>query len=117
MRRSGTTYEQRLQLTGDLHKAGVRLVAGSDGGISANKRHGVMPESVIDLVRAGVPAADALASATSLAAAECGIADRNGRIADGLDADLLLVDGDPLADITALRRVEAIYLGGDQALL
>ena len=60
----------------------------------------------------GVCTADALASATALAANACGVADRKGRLAADFDADLLLVDGDPLTDITALRNPAAVYLRG-----
>jgi imidazolonepropionase-like amidohydrolase len=112
MRKAGMSYESWVRTVGDLHRAGVRLVSGSDGGINPGKRHGILPEAVIHLVDGGVSALDALACATSVAAAACGIADRKGRVGAGLDADLLLVDGDPLADIATLRNVRAVYLRG-----
>jgi imidazolonepropionase-like amidohydrolase len=112
MRRTGLSYGARARTVGELHRAGVRIVSGSDAGINPGKRHGVLPESVIELVNGGMSAADALASATGLAAAACGLGDRMGRVAPGFDADLLLVAGDPLADIAALRSVEAVYLAG-----
>ena len=59
--------------------------------------------------------ADALASATALAAKACGVADRKGRLVADFDADLLLVEGDPLTDITALRNPAAVYLRGHRA--
>jgi imidazolonepropionase-like amidohydrolase len=59
-----------------------------------------------------VPAAAALASVTSVAARACGLGDRKGRLRVGYDADLLLVDGDPLADTGALRRVTGVVLRG-----
>jgi imidazolonepropionase-like amidohydrolase len=58
----------------------------------------------------------ALASATSVAARCCGLADRTGRLRAGLDADLLVVHGDPLADIGALERVAAVMVGGRWAV-
>jgi imidazolonepropionase-like amidohydrolase len=112
MREAGMTDEARVQTVGQLHRAGVRLVSGSDGGVSPSRRHGVLPEAVIDLADGGVSTADALASATSLAAEACGVGDRKGRLAAHFDADLLLVDGDPLADITALRNPAAVYVRG-----
>ena len=112
MRKAGMSYDSQVRTAGELHRAGVRVVSGSDGGISPGKPHGIAPDAVIHLVDGGVSASDALACATSLAAAACGVADRKGRIGAGLDADLLLVDGDPLADITALRHVRAVYLRG-----
>jgi imidazolonepropionase-like amidohydrolase len=59
-----------------------------------------------------VSATDVLASATSVAADVCGVGDRKGRVAAGYDADLLLVGGDPVADLAVLRNVDAVYLGG-----
>ncbi len=112
LRKTGLTYQVRVQTVGQLHRAGVYLVSGSDGGINPSRRHGGLPEAVIDLVAGGVCTADALASATALAAKACGVADRKGCLAADFDADLLLVDGDPLADITALRNPAAVYLRG-----
>ena len=69
------------------------------------------------LVEAGIPAVQALASATSLAARACGLGHRKGRLRAGYDADLLVVDGDPLAEIGALRRVSAVMVQGAMAKL
>ena len=66
------------------------------------------------LVPTGVQAVDALASATSMGAELCGLADRKGRLRAGFDADLLVVEGDALADITALRRVQAVFVRGQR---
>ena len=55
---------------------------------------------------------DALTAATRDAARAIGLAETNGRLAVGLRADLLVVDGDPLADVAALRNVRAVYLEG-----
>lgn len=115
LRKTGLTYQARVQTVGELHRAGVYLVSGSDGGINPSRRHGWLPEAVIDLVAGGLCTADALASATSLAAKACGIAGRKGHIAADFDADLLLIDGDPLTDITALRSPAAVYLHGHRA--
>ena len=54
----------------------------------------------------------AIMTATSLNAAALGLADRIGAIAPGFDADIIAVDGDPLHDITALRRVSFVMQGG-----
>jgi predicted amidohydrolase YtcJ len=91
LRKAESTNQSRPQIVARLHHAGVRLVAGSDAGVSTT---------------------DVVASATSIAADAGGLTDRKGRLAPGLDADLLLLDGDPLADITSLRNVEAVYLRG-----
>jgi imidazolonepropionase-like amidohydrolase len=111
------TWQARLAAVGRMHRAGVQLVCGADAGISAGKPHGILPEAVIDLVEAGLSPAEALASATSVAARTCGLGERKGRLRAGSDADLLLVDGDPLRDISALRRVAAVVLGGQMVAL
>jgi imidazolonepropionase-like amidohydrolase len=114
LRRNGLAHGAHAQTVAGLHGAGVRLVAGSDAGISPGKHHGVLAEALIPLVEAAVPVPDVLASATSGAAEACGLATRTGRLAPGLDADLVVLDGDPSADITSLRNVEAVYLRGER---
>ncbi|HEV7979229.1 amidohydrolase family protein [Amycolatopsis sp.] len=112
MRRTGMTWEARLRLIGRMYEHGVRLVSGTDGGISTGKPHGILPFAIADLVGGGVPVAAALASATSEAASACGLGDRKGRLRPGWDADLLVTDGDPAVDIAALGRVRAVAVGG-----
>jgi len=93
-----------------LKAKGLKLLMGTDAGAGA---HGRNAEEIIYRVQmAGQPAADALAGATSLNAQSLGLADRIGSIAPGLDADLIAVDGDPLKDITALRRVVFVMKSG-----
>jgi imidazolonepropionase-like amidohydrolase len=99
-----------------MQRAGVRLVSGADSGINAGKPHGIAPASVVGLAEGGVPAEAALATATSLAAAACGLADRKGRLRRGFDADLLLVEGDAFEDLTALYEVRSVLVGGAWAI-
>lgn len=63
------------------------------------------------LVRCGLSPAQALPAATSEPARVFGLTDR-GHVAAGQRADLVLVSGDPLADITATRAIERIWRGG-----
>ncbi len=112
MARAGITPEAFRAAVGRAHRAGVRLVSGSDAGIAPVKPHGILPEGVVALVDAGVPPAAALASATSVAARACGLGDRKGRLRAGYDADLLLVDGDPLNDVGTLRHISGMVLAG-----
>lgn len=83
-----------------------------DAGISSGKPHGILALAIADLVAGGIPAASALATATSMAADACGLGDRKGSLRAGYDADLILVAGDPLSDIAALGDVRAVYLAG-----
>jgi imidazolonepropionase-like amidohydrolase len=115
MAQAGMTLEAFRAAVSRVHRAGVRLVAGSDAGIAPVKPHGVLPETLVALVEAGVPATEALASATTRAALACGLGNRKGRLRAGYDADLLLVHGDPLVDAGALRRVAAVMLRGAMA--
>lgn len=112
----GMTMEQMVKMrkrrVAQMHAAGVRIVSGSDGGIAAAKPHGLLPVSVASLAEGGVSTAAALASATALAAAACGLGDTKGRLRAGYDADLLVVDGDPVADIGHLARPAAVFAAG-----
>lgn len=115
----GMTMEQMVEMrkhrVAQMHAAGVRIISGSDGGIAAAKPHGLLPVSVAFLVEGGVSTVDALASATALAADACGVGDRTGRLRAGYDADLLVVDGDPVADISCLSRPAAVFAAGRRA--
>jgi imidazolonepropionase-like amidohydrolase len=113
----GARYEDHLVHTTELLGTGITFLAGTDAGIGPSKRHGLVPMAVVDLVACGASAADALASATGLAARACGLQRRTGRLAAGLDADLLLVDGDPLSDVTALQRPRAVLSRGREISL
>ncbi|MGW5578845.1 amidohydrolase family protein [Micromonospora chokoriensis] len=99
--------------TATLHRAGVRLVAGSDAGLGPAKPHGILRETLVEYVACGIPATAALTAATSVGAEVCGLGGRKGRVRPGFEADLLIVDGDPTRDITVLRRPLAVYRAGE----
>lgn len=89
---------------------GLKLVFGSDALAGS---HGRNAEEFIDRVRdGGVDPMAALVSANSLGAEALGMADEIGAIAPGLQADIIALDGDPLKDITAVRRVVFVMKGG-----
>jgi len=93
-----------------LEVRGLKLIMGTDAGAGA---HGRSAEEIIYRVQvAGQPAGDAIVDATSHNAMSLGLAERIGALAAGLDADLIAVDGDPLKDVTALRRVAFVMKGG-----
>ncbi|WP_127354262.1 amidohydrolase family protein [Actinacidiphila soli] len=96
-----------------LH-AGVPLLAVTDGTSSTTHptTHGISYHGELAmLVRAGLSPTEALTAATSAPADAFGLDDR-GRIAPGLRADVLLVEGNPLADITALRDITDLWRRG-----
>jgi imidazolonepropionase-like amidohydrolase len=91
---------------------GGRIVAGTDA-----PQQFVVPGSSLHrelelYVAGGLTPAAALKSATADAADLLGIADRAGTVDVGKDADLVLLDGDPLTDIRATRRIVAVIRGG-----
>src|SRR6202521_1634881 len=89
---------------------GLKIVFGSDALAGS---HGRNAEEFIDRVRdAGVDPMAAMVSANSLGAEALGMADQIGSIAPGLEADIIALDGDPLKDITAVRRVVFVMKGG-----
>lgn len=104
--------EQRSANFARMHREGVRLVCCSDAGAGPRKPHGVLPRGIIHFGSIGLTNAEALASATTVAARACGIADRKGRIAAGYDADLVAVAGNPLHQLEALLDVRAVFRVG-----
>jgi imidazolonepropionase-like amidohydrolase len=60
-----------------------------------------------------IPAADILRGATGLAAEAVGLADDIGTLTPGKLADIVVVDGDPLTDITAVKRLHTVVKGGE----
>jgi imidazolonepropionase-like amidohydrolase len=93
-----------------VHTPGLKIVYGTDAVAGA---HGRNAEDLINRVRdSGVDPMAALVSANSLGAEALGMADQIGSIAPGLQADIIALDGDPLMDITAVRRVIFVMKGG-----
>jgi imidazolonepropionase-like amidohydrolase len=99
-----------------LYESGAVLVPGSDAGVSPGKPHDALPYAPKDLAAAGLSPAEILWALTSRAAQACGLGHRKGRIAPGFDADILAIDGNPLADLAAIRRLRAVYAGGQAVL-
>ena len=108
-------FETILPMNHDLLRRaaripGLKIVFGTDAVAGA---HGRNAEEFIDRVRdCGVKPMAAMISANSLGAEALGMADQIGSIAPGLQADIIALDGDPLKDITAVRRVVFVMKGG-----
>jgi imidazolonepropionase-like amidohydrolase len=93
-----------------IHIPGLKIVYGTDAVAGA---HGCNAEDFIHRVRdAGVDPMTAMVSSNSLGAEALGMADQIGSIAPGLQADIIALDGDPLKDITTVRRVVFVMKGG-----
>ena len=90
-------------------KAGVRIGFGTDSGVSP---HGGNAREFGLMVEAGMPPLEAIRAATLVAAEVIGRGDRLGRIAPGYLADLVAVEGDPLADVRTLERAAVVVKGG-----
>ena len=89
---------------------GLKMVFGTDAVAGADGRNA---EEFIDRVRdCGVDPMSAMVSANSLGAEALRMGDQIGSIAPGMQADIIAIDGDPLKDITAVRRVVFVMKGG-----
>ncbi len=100
------SYAKMVALVGRLHKAGVTIVAGTDGwGIELIRELEIYQQ-------AGFTPAEALQSATIVPARVVGADARTGSIAVGKEADMVLVDGDVSTELGALRRVMTVVSDG-----
>jgi imidazolonepropionase-like amidohydrolase/ABC-type multidrug transport system permease subunit len=95
-------------------KAGVPLAMGTDSGNPLVFPGPSMHHELQLWVRAGIPAAVALQAATGNGAALVRAGNRIGGIRKGMDADLLLVDGNPLQDIGATERISLVVFKGER---
>ena len=93
----------------DALAAGVTICSGSDVGVFS---HGENVREIDLMVEYGMPPLDALRSATSVDAMLLGLQDRIGEVRPGLDADLLVVGGNPATASTALRDVRLVMKAG-----
>ena len=88
----------------------LKLIFGTDAVAGAHGRNA--EELVCRVRRGGQPAMEALISVTSLSAQALGLEKSVGRIAPGLEADIIATDGDPVAEIEATLRVSFVMRGG-----
>lgn len=98
-----------LDMVRRAHAAGVPIAFGTDSGVS---RHGDNAREFALLVEAGLTPLEAIRAATVNAAAHLGLADQVGRLAPGMAADLVAIDGDPLQDVGALQDVRLVMKAG-----
>lgn len=100
------SFGKMVEVVGRLHKAGVPIVAGTDG-------YGLELVRELELYEeAGLTNVEALQTATIVPARMVGMADRVGSIAPGKTADIILVEGDVEKSIGNLRHVHTVFLDG-----
>jgi imidazolonepropionase-like amidohydrolase len=88
----------------------LKIVYGTDAVAGAHGRN--YEEFIVRVRDGGQDPMAALMSATSVSAQSLGLQDQIGTIAPGMDADIIAMDGDPLRDVTAARRVVFVMKGG-----
>jgi imidazolonepropionase-like amidohydrolase len=109
VRKASEAQEAHLESFDRAYKAGVKIAMGTDAGTPFNRQG----ENAIELElmnRAGMSAMDAIVATTKTAAECIKFGDVTGTLEVGKAADVILVDGDPLAQVNVLRNVEKIHL-------
>ena len=91
-----------------LHAEGVKVAFGTDG---SGGNGWTLHQEMADMVRAGLTPADVIVAATSASAEAMGW-DEVGSITAGKSADFIVLDANPLDDITNTRAISAVYLRG-----
>ena len=107
----GLSLDNAYAAVRQLKAAGVPILAGTDSPNPGTAHGASMHRELELLVKSGLTPVEALTAATSLPAKQFKLNDR-GRIAAGLRADLLLVDGDPTTDILATRNIAGVWKNG-----
>jgi imidazolonepropionase-like amidohydrolase len=99
-------------VTAALRRAGATILAGTDAGNAGTLAGASLHHELAQLVDAGLTPREALAAATSVPAAAFRLGKR-GQVARGYKADLVLVEGNPLQDIAATRRIVEVWKDGE----
>ena len=118
MRSAYAGYPVRLDLASEnlaaAYRHGVTLVAGTDAGNPLMVHGPGLHHELALWVKAGIPRATALQAATYNAARLLRADNRIGLVREGYDANLLLVDGNPLEDISATERISEVIFHGER---
>lgn len=95
----------------EINAMGGKVIASTDAGINNNPHSGLV-HGLVGMEGSGMPTADVLVSATSLAAEGLGLAGVTGRLQVGLAADLIAVGGDPRQGVAALHDLRLVMTAG-----
>jgi imidazolonepropionase-like amidohydrolase len=110
---SARGFPKRLEFIGMCYRAGVRVVAGTDGpGLGTVLPGFGLQHELALLSRAGLPPIGVLRAATITAAESLGHEKELGTIEAGKFADVVLLNADPLADIANAGKIDAVIKGG-----
>jgi imidazolonepropionase-like amidohydrolase len=108
------SLETRIQNMRRLYESGVQLITGTDSGARMTAFDESVALEMETMVSVGMPALEAIAAGTSRAATAIDMADKVGSLETGKLADILVVEGNPAQDISAIRNVVAVFQGGKQ---
>jgi imidazolonepropionase-like amidohydrolase len=109
--KSASVRERHLESFRLAMRAGVRIAAGTDAGTPLNPHGTIVPELLL-MAGAGMPPLEVIRAATSVAAGVTGLEAETGRVAPGLAADLLAVEGNPADSLKALDMVRLVIADG-----
>ena len=101
-----------VRLVKAFKEAGVPMVAGTDAGTSGVVWGFSLHDEIELLVKAGLTTEETLASATRLPATWLGIEDKIGTVEEGKFADLVLLDANPLDNISNTRKISGVFVNG-----
>jgi hypothetical protein len=101
-------YQYHLRLVRAMQRAGVKMLAGTDTSFFGSAVHG----ELVEMVKAGLTPMQALQTATKNAADYLGKLDTMGTVEKGKSADLVLLDANPLEDISNTQKISAVVLNG-----
>lgn len=104
-------FQKEVETVGAMHRAGVPLMAGSDGGPYTVPGYGLHQELAL-LVKAGLTPMEALQAATINPAKFLGESNTLGLVEEGKIANLVLLEANPLEDISNTERIEAVVVNG-----
>lgn len=105
-------YRKGLEITGAAHRAGVRILVGTDAPDPLVYPGSSIHDELAELVNAGLTPAEALKAATFNGAEFLGITAKYGSIEPGKRADLVLLDANPLEEISNTRNIRAVIFNG-----
>jgi hypothetical protein len=106
-------YQEELRIVGELHRSGVPFLAGTDsGGVPYTYPGFSLHDELALLVQAGFTPLEALQTATLDAAKFLGLLDQLGTVTVGKQADLVLLEANPLEDIHNTQKIHAVVLRG-----